>query len=112
MDTIDQIKKQIETNSVLIFMKGTPRNPQCGFSARSAQILIHCSVPFSYVDVLANPDIRAKLPEYAEWPTFPQLWINGELIGGCDIITQLFESGELKKMLGEVDVNNAPATDI
>ena len=102
MDTVDKIKKQIEDNSVLLYMKGTPQMPQCGFSARAVQCLKACGVEFAFVDILANPDIRQELPKYANWPTFPQLYIKGELVGGSDIVQELFESGELAAMLSEV----------
>lgn len=99
MDVMEQIKEAIESNSVILFMKGSPQLPQCGFSSRTAQALQACGVEFAYVDVLANPEVRANLPRYANWPTFPQLYINGELVGGCDITLELFESGELQKMV-------------
>ena len=76
-------------------MKGSPNQPQCGFSARASQVLMACGERFAYVDILSNPDIRANLPAYANWPTFPQLWIKGELIGGSDIIAEMYEKGEL-----------------
>lgn len=101
MDIFETIREQIESNPVILYMKGTPNQPQCGFSARSVQALMACGERFAYVDVLANPDIRANLPKYADWPTFPQLWVKGELIGGCDIITELYESGELKRLIQE-----------
>ncbi|MEH6543748.1 MAG: Grx4 family monothiol glutaredoxin [Porticoccaceae bacterium] len=96
---IDTIREQIETNSILLYMKGDPNQPQCGFSARSVQALMACGERFAYVDIMSNPEIRASLPAYANWPTFPQLWIKGELMGGCDIITEMGESGELKKLV-------------
>lgn len=99
MDTIDTIKEQIGNNPVLIYMKGAPNAPQCGFSARAVQALMACGEKFAYVDILQNPDIRAELPKYANWPTFPQLWIDGELVGGSDIILELHESGELATMI-------------
>ena len=86
-------------NPILIYMKGSPYEPQCGFSARTVQALIECEAEFSYVDVLSNPDVRQNLPIVSEWPTFPQLYIGGELVGGCDIVTQLHASGELKKLV-------------
>jgi len=101
MDIFDTIKEQIENNSVLLYMKGSPNQPQCGFSARAVQALMACGERFAYVDILTNPDIRANLPKYANWPTFPQLWVNGELIGGCDIITEMFENGELQALIKE-----------
>jgi len=100
-DIMDQIKDQIESNVVLLYMKGNPNQPQCGFSARTVQALMECGKRFAYVDVLSNPDIRANLPAYANWPTFPQLWVNGELVGGCDIVTEMAASGELKKIIDD-----------
>ncbi|TBW12113.1 Grx4 family monothiol glutaredoxin [Azotobacter chroococcum subsp. isscasi] len=99
MDIIETIKEQIASNTVLLYMKGSPNAPQCGFSARAAQALMACGERFAYVDILQNPDIRANLPKYANWPTFPQLWVNGELIGGSDIILELFEKGELQQVV-------------
>lgn len=98
-DTLETIKHQIATNPILLYMKGTPTQPLCGFSARAVQVLQACGAIYNSVNVLEHPDIRQTLPHYANWPTFPQLYINGELIGGCDIMTELFESGELKTMV-------------
>ena len=97
--TLDTIKEQIASNDILLYMKGSPNQPQCGFSAQAVQALVACGQRFAYVDILQNPDIRSELPKYAQWPTFPQLWIKGELVGGCDIITELHSTGELKKQL-------------
>ncbi len=99
MNTIETIKKQIENNHVLLYMKGCPEEPECGFSARAVQALQACGVQFAYVDILENPDIRQTLPQYANWPTFPQLYIDGELIGGSDIILEHYQSGELQQIL-------------
>lgn len=99
MDTLEKIKQQIADNPVLLYMKGTPKMPQCGFSARAVQCINACGVDFAYVDVLANPDIRQTLPQYADWPTFPQLYVKGELIGGSDIIAELYQQGELESLL-------------
>lgn len=96
---IAEIKQQIADNPVLLYMKGSPEMPRCGFSAKAAQTLMACGVPFNYVDVLASPDIRATLPQVANWPTFPQLWVKGELVGGCDIICEMFEEGELQPLV-------------
>jgi monothiol glutaredoxin len=101
-EVLEKIKSQIEGNKVILYMKGSPSMPQCGFSSRAAQILNTFDVDYAYVDVLANPEIRQTLPQYAEWPTFPQLYINGELIGGSDIIAELYESGELATLIQEV----------
>ena len=99
MDVIERIKQQIEENPVLLYMKGTPSFPQCGFSGRAIQVLQACEVEFGYVNIFEDPEIRENLKHYSNWPTFPQLFINGELIGGSDIILELYESGELQKML-------------
>lgn len=99
MDIIETIKEQIESNAILLYMKGSPNAPQCGFSQRATQALMACGEKFAFVDILQNPDIRANLPAYANWPTFPQLWIDGELVGGCDIISELHDSGELQTMV-------------
>lgn len=101
MNTLDVIKEQISSNAIILYMKGSPNQPQCGFSARTSQALMACGERFAYVDILANPDIRAELPKFANWPTFPQLWVGGELVGGCDIVTEMYESGELQKLIKE-----------
>ena len=100
--TLARIKRQIANNPVLLYMKGTPDFPMCGFSGRVVQILNMLNTKYSYVNVLENPDIRATLPTYANWPTFPQLYVQGELIGGCDIVTELQQKGELKPILETV----------
>lgn len=102
MDTIAKIKQQIETNPVLLYMKGTPEQPQCGFSAHAVRLLTACGKEFASVNILENPDIRQQLPQYANWPTFPQLYVKGELIGGCDIMTELYQQGELQTILEQV----------
>ncbi len=99
MDTLEKIKQQLAEHTILLYMKGSPSAPHCGFSARAVQCLEACGADFAYVDILANPDIRQTLPSYANWPTFPQLYIKGELIGGADILTELYESGELERLL-------------
>ncbi|MGJ8524819.1 Glutaredoxin 4 [Halomonadaceae bacterium LMG 33818] len=99
--TLDTIKQQISENPILLYMKGSPQFPQCGFSAQAVQALINCGERFAFVNILENPDIRAELPVYASWPTFPQLWVNGELVGGCDIIVEMYENGELQPILKE-----------
>tara|TARA_A100001037_G_scaffold306506_2_gene352196 strand:- start:2160 stop:2483 length:324 start_codon:yes stop_codon:yes gene_type:complete len=101
-EVVETIKQQIGENHILLYMKGSPNAPQCGFSAQTVQCLIACGERFAYVDVLSNPDIRAELPSYANWPTFPQLYVGGELIGGCDIITEMFETGELEQLVKAV----------
>ncbi len=102
METIERIQKQISENPILLYMKGSSKFPSCGFSARAVEAVINCQVPFGYVDILANPDIRAELPKYANWPTFPQLWVEGELVGGCDIVLEMFQKGELQALLKDV----------
>lgn len=107
MSTLETIKKQIDENAILLYMKGSPNAPQCGFSMRASQALMACGQRFAYVDILSNPDIRQELPKFANWPTFPQLWVKGELVGGCDIITEMHENGELKPLVEEA----APAAE-
>lgn len=101
MDIIETIKEQISSNTVLLYMKGSPNAPQCGFSARASQAVMACGEKFAYVDILQNPEIRANLPKYANWPTFPQLWVAGELIGGSDIVLEMHEKGELQTLIKE-----------
>lgn len=101
MDVLDRIKQQVEENSVILYMKGTPQFPSCGFSSRTAEALKACGEEFAYVNVLADPEIFENLPRFADWPTFPQLYINGELVGGCDITLELYEQGELEKLVKE-----------
>ncbi len=107
METVERIKKQIAENDILLYMKGSPKLPMCGFSSQAAQAIMQCGKPFAYIDILQNPDIRAELPKYANWPTFPQLWVKGELIGGCDIIIEMHQSGELQQVIDEA----APAAE-
>lgn len=101
MDIIETIKEQIANNTILLYMKGSPNAPQCGFSARAAQAVMGCGEKFAYVDILQNPEIRANLPKYANWPTFPQLWVGGGLVGGSDIMLEMFEKGELQTLIKE-----------
>ncbi len=107
MDVMQRIKQQIGSNPVLLYMKGTPDFPQCGFSARTSQVLKTLGVEFGHVNVLADPEIRANLPKYSNWPTFPQLFVKGELVGGCDITVEMFESGELGKLFEEKGIRHA-----
>ena len=102
MSTEERIKKQIADNSILLFMKGSPDKPQSGFSQRATQILMACGKEFSFVDILSNQDIRETLPSISNWPTFPQLFINGELIGGSDIMMDMYQSGEMQKAIDEI----------
>ena len=101
MSALERIKKQVEENPVMIYMKGTPDMPMCGFSSRTVDALKQCGKEFAYVNVILDSEIMQELPNFKNWPTFPQVYIKGELIGGCDITLQLFESGELKKMIDE-----------
>jgi len=99
MSIMDTIKEQLESNDIILYMKGSPQQPQCGFSAKTSQALMACEERFAYINILDNPEIRENLKTYSNWPTFPQLYIKGELIGGCDIISELYESGELRDMI-------------
>ena len=105
MTIIEELENQVKENPVLLYMKGSPEAPQCGFSSKASQILISCGKPFSFVDILSNPEIRANLPQFSNWPTFPQLFVNGELIGGCDIIAELHESGELQTLIESAEID-------
>lgn len=107
MSVVDTIKEQIESNDILLYMKGTPRFPQCGFSSRTVEAVMECGERFAFVNILENPEIRSELPKYANWPTFPQLWVKGELIGGCDIVTEMAASGELKELIAEAAAGQA-----
>ncbi|MEE4378897.1 MAG: Grx4 family monothiol glutaredoxin [Candidatus Competibacteraceae bacterium] len=98
-DVLEVIRQQVESNAVVIYMKGTPQFPMCGFSSRAAQALGATELPFAYVNVLDDPAIFQNLPRYADWPTFPQIYIGGELVGGCDITLELYQSGELKTLM-------------
>lgn len=105
--TLDTIKEQISSNPVLLYMKGSPQMPQCGFSAQAVQSLMACGQKFAFVNILEHPDVRVELPKFANWPTFPQLWLKGELVGGCDIIVDLHQQGELQKMVEEAAQSQA-----
>jgi monothiol glutaredoxin len=102
----DQIQTAIGENPVILFMKGTPEQPMCGFSARTVAILNSVGRPFAAVNILPDPRIRQELSTVSDWPTIPQLFIDGEFVGGCDIVTEMYESGELHQALG---LENAPA---
>lgn len=102
MSVMDRIKAEVEGHPIVLFMKGTPQLPMCGFSSRAAQALKTAGATgFHTVNVLADPELRANLPRYSDWPSFPQLFVNGELIGGCDITIDLLDSGELARMVAE-----------
>ncbi|MDX2505967.1 MAG: Grx4 family monothiol glutaredoxin [Gammaproteobacteria bacterium] len=96
MDVMQRIDDAVKKNSVVIFMKGTPQMPSCGFSARASEALMQTGVEFAYVNILQDPEIFENLPRYADWPTFPQIYINHELIGGCDITLEMYQNGQLK----------------
>ncbi len=99
MDVLERIDEQVKNNPIIIYMKGTPKMPQCGFSSRAAQAMQACGVPFAYVNVLADEEIFQNLPRYANWPTFPQIYVGNELIGGCDITLEMYQKGELKPLM-------------
>ena len=101
----DSITEEITANPVVLFMKGTPEFPQCGFSGQVVQILDYLGAPFKGVNVLADPEIRQGIKEYSNWPTIPQLYIKGEFIGGCDIIKEMFQAGELQQYFQENGVS-------
>ena len=98
-DAKERIEALVKSNDVVLFMKGTPLFPQCGFSSRAVTILDHLGVPFETVDVLADQDIRTGIKDYSDWPTIPQLYVKGEFVGGSDIMMEMFESGELKQLV-------------
>ena len=98
-EILSQIKEQIDANSILLYMKGSPEAPKCGFSMKASQCLIDCKIPFAFIDILENPEIRSHLPQVSDWPTFPQLFVKGELVGGCDIISEMHQNQELKALL-------------
>lgn len=100
-DIFDQIKSQIQKDKIVLYMKGTPAFPQCGFSGRAVQLLKECGVDFVGVNVLEDPQLREGVKQYANWPTIPQLYVGGELIGGSDIMTELYQSGELQKLVSD-----------
>ena len=102
--THDRIRQQVTDNPVVLFMKGTPVFPQCGFSATVVQILSHLGVKFKGIDVLSDSSVREGIKEFSSWPTIPQLYVKGEFIGGCDIVREMFETGELQQMFEEKGV--------
>lgn len=102
MDINERIEEQLESNQVMLYMKGSPDFPQCGFSGQTVAALKAIGKPFAYVNIFEDPEIREGLKQYSNWPTFPQLYVKGELIGGCDIVIEMFESGELQNLLADV----------
>jgi monothiol glutaredoxin len=101
VDVIERIQEQLKSNPVVLYMKGTPDFPQCGFSAAAVRTLEACGASFGYVNIFEDPELREALKRYSNWPTYPQLYVNGELVGGSDIITEMFQKGELKALLDE-----------
>ena len=101
MDIKTQIKEMVKKNDVCLFMKGTPEHPQCGFSMAVSNVLKHLNVNFKGINVLEDQNLRQGIKEYSDWPTIPQLYVKGEFIGGCDIVKEMFEKGELKKLFEE-----------
>ncbi|MGM0564405.1 MAG: Grx4 family monothiol glutaredoxin [Pseudomonadota bacterium] len=100
-ETLERIDEMVKNHSVVLFMKGTPQFPQCGFSARVVEAMKDINQPFAWCNVLVDQPVRSELPQYQDWPTFPQLYLKGELVGGCDITMDLYQSGELKGMVEE-----------
>lgn len=109
--TFERIREEIGSNDIVLFMKGTPVFPQCGFSAMTVQVLSHLGVKFKGVDILSDPALRTHLKEFSEWPTFPQLYVKGEFVGGCDIVREMYQSGELQQHMQQhgIAVQEAPA---
>ena len=99
MNIEEQLQDIIKDNNIILFMKGNPHQPRCGFSARVVDLLKENNVEFSYMDILEDPEVRQVLPTISDWPTFPQLFVKGELVGGCDIVTEMHQTGELKAVL-------------
>jgi monothiol glutaredoxin len=108
-DVATRIRAEIEQNPVMLYMKGTAMFPQCGFSARVVQILTHLNVPFQTANVLEDPELRDGVKVFSDWPTVPQLYVKGEFVGGCDIVTEMYQSGELETLLAEKDIPHRAA---
>ncbi len=102
MSVIERIKDQLENNSVILYMKGTPDFPQCGFSGQTVQVLEAVQAKYTAVNIFEDPELREALKEYSHWPTYPQLYIDGQLVGGCDIVIDLYKKGELASLLASV----------
>ncbi len=109
MAVAERIQTEISENPVMLYMKGTAMFPQCGFSSRVVQILTHMNVPFKTANVLEDPDLREGVKAFSQWPTVPQLYVAGEFVGGCDIVTEMFQSGELETLLAEKGVPHRAA---
>src|ERR1700757_727458 len=108
-DVFERIQSEIDAAPVMLYMKGTAMFPQCGFSARVVQILTHMGVPFKTANVLEDAELREGIKQFSQWPTIPQLYVKGELVGGCDIVTEMFQSGELGQMLSEKGIPHEAA---
>jgi monothiol glutaredoxin len=108
-EVFDRIQAEIEQNPVMLYMKGTPMFPQCGFSARVVQILSHLQVPFNSANVLEDMELREGIKQFSQWPTVPQLYVKGEFVGGCDIVMEMFQSGELETLLEDKGVAHSKA---
>ncbi len=111
MDVLERIDEQVKNNPIVIYMKGTPQMPMCGYSSRASQAMQSCGVEFAYVNVLADPEIFENLPRYQNWPTFPQIYVNGELIGGHDILMEMYQKGELQPLLQAAAGNSEEAAE-
>ena len=107
MDVVERIKAELSGSTVVLFMKGTPDFPQCGFSAQTVAALRAVGAEFKHVNIFEEPEMRDALKRYSNWPTYPQLYVKGELVGGCDIALQMYQSGELKKLMSEVGAAEA-----
>lgn len=110
MSTVERIKAQLAENPVILYMKGTPAFPQCGFSARAIQILEQCGVEYAYVNIFEDPEVREELKAYSNWPTYPQLYAKGELLGGSDIMLDLFQKGQLQAILAQAAAGQAASS--
>ena len=108
-DITDRIQSEIDTNAVMLYMKGNAMFPQCGFSARVVQILQHVGVPFATANVLEDAELREGIKTFSSWPTIPQLYVKGEFVGGCDIVTEMFQTGELTKLFAENEIPHKAA---
>ncbi|ABF13858.1 Grx4 family monothiol glutaredoxin [Candidatus Palibaumannia cicadellinicola] len=108
INTVSQLQQQIAEYPILLYMKGSPKLPSCGFSAQAVQILSNCSKSFAYINILTNPYIRTELPKLANWPTYPQLWVDGNFIGGCDIVMEMYQHGELQILIQKT-INKYPS---
>ena len=110
MDVKDRIESDIKANDVVLYMKGTPVFPQCGFSAAVVQVLTHLGVKFKGINVLEDPEIRNGIKDYANWPTIPQLYVKGEFVGGCDIVREMYQSGELQQLFADKGIKATAST--